>query len=311
VDAAELRAAKEQLTAQYGPWSSNNYRLHDDIYTMAPRAFDLVERRVRRTLQIVSDHTFKPLDQLRILDLGSFEGGFAIEFAMHGAQVVAVEARESHVAKMRFAKDVLRLANLEVVHDDARNLSRTTLGTFDVVLCLGLLYHLPADDLVPFMTSVASVCNRLTVVETQVSLYARQELRAGRASYHGQRFPEEPVYPGAAVESYDAFWLTKSSLLNLLSDVGFTSVSESLTPVVASLTEFIDHVTLVGVKGEQTVFKSMPELNDVPPQAWPERGRRRAWPTQSRRYGLAERLAARRGNSVFNVFRGKREHVPD
>jgi hypothetical protein len=310
VDVSELVAAKERLIAEHGAWSAHNYQLVDDIYTFAPGMFDSAERRIRRTLQVVSDNATKPLDQLRILDLGSYEGGFAIEFALHGADVVATEVRDAHVAKLRFAKDALGLTNLEVVHDDVRNLDAAALGTFDVVLCLGLLYHLRSVDLVPFMTAMSSVCGRLMIVETQISLYDRETVPGAQRNYYGQRVREEAQYPGAAADSNDAFWLTKASLLNLLSDVGFTSVSDSLNPLVASMAEFIDHVTLIAVKGEAAVVRSMPEMNRVPAQAWPERLRRRGWPTQSRRYALAERLAARRGESVFNFFGGKREQAP-
>jgi hypothetical protein len=38
------------------------------------------------------------------------------------------------------------LPNVEFVTDDVRNFSRERYGAFDVVICSGILYHLPGKD---------------------------------------------------------------------------------------------------------------------------------------------------------------------
>jgi hypothetical protein len=38
------------------------------------------------------------------------------------------------------------LPNVEFVTDDVRNFSRKRYGAFDVVICSGILYHLPGKD---------------------------------------------------------------------------------------------------------------------------------------------------------------------
>ena len=86
------------------------------------------------------------MEGLRILDLGCGEGIYSIELARHKAQVVAMDGRETHLEKVRFIKRALSLDSLEVVQDDVRNLSLAKYGKFDVVLCLGILYHLKAPD---------------------------------------------------------------------------------------------------------------------------------------------------------------------
>jgi hypothetical protein len=63
------------------------------------------ESRLRRVLQLVTDLAQAPIAQLRILDLGAFEGLFAVELARWGATVTAVEGREASLEKMRLAKD--------------------------------------------------------------------------------------------------------------------------------------------------------------------------------------------------------------
>jgi 2-polyprenyl-3-methyl-5-hydroxy-6-metoxy-1,4-benzoquinol methylase len=103
--------------------------LKDDTYTFDqsdPKFEDrLISHGVhlQRIIQVVSDITNQPLDTLRVLDLGCLEGLYGIEFAQHGAEVIAIEGREANIEKARFAKDILGLYNITFVQDDVRNLS--------------------------------------------------------------------------------------------------------------------------------------------------------------------------------------------
>src|SRR3989442_14143808 len=97
-----------------------------------------------------SDITNKPLDSLRVLDLACLEGLYGKEFARHGAAVFGKEGRKANIEKARFAKDALALENIRFVQDNVRNLSVQKYGYFDVVLCLGILYHLHVPDVFHF-----------------------------------------------------------------------------------------------------------------------------------------------------------------
>jgi 2-polyprenyl-3-methyl-5-hydroxy-6-metoxy-1,4-benzoquinol methylase len=65
----------------------------------------------------------KPISQARVLDLACLEGHYAIEFALHGAEVTAIEIREANIAKARYAKEQMGLGRLRLVQDDVRNVS--------------------------------------------------------------------------------------------------------------------------------------------------------------------------------------------
>ena len=117
-------------------------KLPGDIYT--PEA--AVDYRLRRILQIAADYAKKPLAQCRVLDLACLEGHYAIEFALQGATVVGIEGRAASVAKCDFVKRELELERADFYQDDVRNLSVAKYGRFDIVICSGLLYHLPATD---------------------------------------------------------------------------------------------------------------------------------------------------------------------
>src|SRR6185295_17920208 len=62
--------------------------------------------------------------QLRLADLGSLEGGGAVEFARMGFQVLGIEVRELNIAACNYVKSKTDLPNLEFVHDNVWNIAR-------------------------------------------------------------------------------------------------------------------------------------------------------------------------------------------
>jgi len=292
-----LEDRKAAVIARHGPWIGFNIRLGDDVYTIAPGAAGVADSRVARVLRAARDAARRPLDELRVLDLGCHEGGFAVAFAREGAEVLAVDARESHVAKTRFAAETLALNRLTVELADVRSLDAGRVGRFDVVLCLGVLYHLDAPACFELMQAVHDLCadSGLTVVETQIALSRpRTETWRGRR-YRGRTCPEDTRELGASYENPESFWMTRSSLINLTADVGFSTVVELLFPLIGGVDNFRDHVTLLAHRSTGT-----PATDDG---RWPEsRGLPIAHPTQGLRYRLVQRLLAVRGRGMEAVF---------
>jgi 2-polyprenyl-3-methyl-5-hydroxy-6-metoxy-1,4-benzoquinol methylase len=142
--ADEIRKKKVAIESEHGPWTAYNIDLGDGTQTAPQLACPHL--RLRRIVQTVSDFAGKPWSELRILDLASLEGIFALECASHGAQVVAIEGREANNVRAKFAAEALGLSNVEFVTDDVRNLSEGKFGRFDVILCSGILYHLLPSD---------------------------------------------------------------------------------------------------------------------------------------------------------------------
>src|SRR5262249_36516038 len=119
---------------------------------------------------IVSDLSVKQLSQSRILDLGCLDGIFSIEFAKKGANTLGVEIREANIKKAIFCKEALGLRNLEFCQDDVRNVSIESYGSFDAIVCSGILYHLEANDAINLINSMYHMVNRLVVIDTHVAL---------------------------------------------------------------------------------------------------------------------------------------------
>jgi tRNA (mo5U34)-methyltransferase len=100
---------------------------------------------------------------LRVLDIGTKDGFFAFEMERRGADVLAVDydARDAN----GFAV-VSRLLGSRVpfLHANLYNLDPKEIGTFDIVLFLGVIYHLP--DPLGALRIVRRLCRRRMYLET-------------------------------------------------------------------------------------------------------------------------------------------------
>jgi ubiquinone/menaquinone biosynthesis C-methylase UbiE len=220
----------------------------------------------RRIVRSVCDLARRPLTGLRVLDLACAHGAYAIEMAKLGAQVLGIEGQESWLKVANEAKKSASLSNVDFVQDDVRNLCREKYGEFDIVLCLGILYHLDAPDVFDFLQKICAVCREFTIVETHFaetpSLY--QEWKGKRYwgtsahEHHAGTAPAEKLKDlGASLDNEKSFWITQASLYNILRHVGFTSVYDCRIPMaymyVGEKKEFKmwgNRVTLAAMKGQ-------------------------------------------------------------
>ena len=275
-DGNRINQLKAEVVERYGDWTAHNIHLGGDLYTMGKyvRGDEILARRV---LQVASDLTSQPLNSLRVLDLACLEGLYAIEFARQGAEVVGVEIREANLEKARFVKETLGLERLTFAQDDVRNLSNEAYGDFDVVLCLGILYHLDSPDVFDFVHRMAEVCRRCLIIDTHISTTNQTSIEYAGRRYAGKYFiehapeataEEKLKMVWASIDNNKSFWLTRASLDNLLADAGFTSVYEVHNPTVQK--KFADRLTLVAIKGESQTVVSSPLLGESAPSKWSE-----------------------------------------
>jgi tRNA (mo5U34)-methyltransferase len=99
----------------------------------------------------------------RVLDIGAWDGWFSFECERRGAEVVAVDC----VALNTFieAKDLLG-SRVEYLTLDVDELSVARLGTFDIVLFFGVLYHLRHPLL--GLEKVVELCTDTALIESFV-----------------------------------------------------------------------------------------------------------------------------------------------
>ena len=293
----QIEKQKQEIIDRFGPWTAHCIHLANGVYTFDHPEMDA---RLRRMVQICSDIVQKPLENIRILDLACLEGHFGIEFALQGCEVLALEGRESNLAKARFVKEVLGLDNLELACEDVRNLNEAHHGHFDVVLCLGILYHLDTPDVMNFMEKISQVCTRAVIIDTHISLCGEQSYTWRETAYWGTYCQEHdidatPEQKAASVwyslDNSRAFKFTRASLCNLLRHVGFTSVYECLNPyeyanprwpLPAEDNRHVimkDRITLVAIKGRNASLLSSPVTETSPeidrpekPEYWEDSG---------------------------------------
>jgi SAM-dependent methyltransferase len=224
--------------------------------------------KVRRVMQLTRDLGGRPFETLRILDLGCGEGVYAIEAALRGAEVLALDARTQRMALGAACAARHGLRGVRFVQEDARRVTRATHGTFDVVYLLGLLYHLDVPDLFSVLEHVSDVCTRMLVVDTLISPEGEEATAWRDRTYHGRRHREhedgdsDERRRGRVLRSIDNTWsfrLTQRSLAGLLHDVGFTSVLECHAPLEPG--KAADRITVVALKGTPVLLSTYPWIN--------------------------------------------------
>jgi SAM-dependent methyltransferase len=234
----------------------------------APQVGEANAVKVRRVMQITRDLAGRPFGELRILDLGCGEGVYAIEAGLRGATVLALDAR---TARLDLGAACAARHGLDTVtfrQEDVRRVSRRTHGDFDVVYCLGLLYHLDAPDVFLVLERLFGLCCGLLVVDTLISVEGGDPVGHRDRVYDGQRFREHgdedtpEMRRERVLRSIDntfAFHFTKASLVRVLHDVGFTTVFECHAPPEPLKAE--DRITMVALKGEPVAISTYPWVN--------------------------------------------------
>jgi tRNA (mo5U34)-methyltransferase len=166
-------------------------------------------------------HLPERLDGKSVLDVGAWDGFFSFEAERRGAaRTVAMDPacwgepawgergwgtrRGFDLARQALGSGVEPLD----VSIPIPAVSPETTGTFDVVLFLGVLYHLPGPW--PYLAAVAGVTRERLIIETHVDLL------------HVRR-PAAAYYPGDAVDSDQSnFWGPNVAMLvTQLRSLGF------------------------------------------------------------------------------------------
>lgn len=183
----------------------------------------------------------------RVVDLGCLEGGYAVEFARAGYDVLGVEARTDSFARCNYVRRKLGLENLAFVQDDVRNVD--AYGAFDIVFCAGLLYHM--DYPIAFLRQLGDITSRLLLLQTHYAenvLNPHYQLSAitEHEGVLGRWLIEAPEGEWSSVEDMEAslwaswrnaasFWPLKRHLLKAVQDAGF--------PVVCEQFDTLDDIT--------------------------------------------------------------------
>jgi tRNA (mo5U34)-methyltransferase len=157
------------------------------------------------------------LEGRTVLDIGAWDGFFSFECERRGAARVVAADYYSWRGGGWGTKDGFQLARealhsrVEDVEIDVMDLSPERVGTFDVVLFLGVLYHLRHPLL--GLERVASVTRGLLIIETVVDLV-------------GFHRPALAFYPERELNNDPTNWWAPNvpAMHGMLRTVGFTTI---------------------------------------------------------------------------------------
>lgn len=139
--------------------------LHPELPSVHSTRLELIEEPIRATLATAPRAT--------AIDLACSEGWFAHRMLEWGAsRVVGIDLREENARRARVVRNHrgVEPARLEIRQADIYALDVAELGTFDVVLLLGLIYHV--EDPVGALRRARALTRSLCVVESQLTRQA-------------------------------------------------------------------------------------------------------------------------------------------
>jgi len=224
--------------------------------------------KVRRIMQLTSDFARRPFAALRILDLGCGEGVYAIEAGLRGAQVLALDARTERMAEGAACAERHGLRTVRFTQQDVRSVTAESVGRFDVVYLLGLLYHLDSPDVFAVLDNLRGLCGEMLVIDTLISLTAETRVEWAGRTYQGSRWREHGDDDTdqqrrsrilASIDNTFSFRLTRESLVRALRDAGFTSVCECHIP--AEPDKSVDRITIIALTGSPVLLSTYPWVN--------------------------------------------------
>lgn len=174
---------------------------------------------------------------LRVVDLGCLEGGYAAGFARLGMISKGIEVRQSNLDNCEIVRQGLALPNLSFVKDDVLNLEKY--GSFDVVFCSGLLYHL--DNPKAFIEVMARCAAKMIILHThyathEPSIHANLSEVETNEGMQGRWFGEHEEnddegrekHKWASWGNHRSFWNMKGGLFDMLRANGFSLVYEQM-----------------------------------------------------------------------------------
>jgi SAM-dependent methyltransferase len=209
----------------------------------------------------------------RVLDVACNDAWYAFQYARAGAEAVGIDGRAEPIARGTLIKDHFALDNLQLLVGDIED--RTLdLGTFDVTLFYGILYHLA--DPITVLRRLGDITGRVISVQTFIhALDPEPTLRLVRepVAYEGNGLTDLVTAP------------TQAAVADMLAFAGFDRIYRIMPADYRLAARHNSNPAeqwafFLGVKGDQRL--SGPGIHEITRMSPP-----------LNQFGLAARLAAR------------------
>lgn len=170
-------------------------------------------------------------NEVDCLDIACNEGFYSIEIARRGAKrVLGFDARQVNIEKANFIKNYFGYNNVEFFKADIETLGTKKHGKFEIVLLLGLLYHVENPMLV--LRKARELTSARCIIDTQITRFnSKIEMGFGCTGFDRETLDsigiiEESNYKDDITASVTglSFIPNKSALLTMLRHAGFSDV---------------------------------------------------------------------------------------
>ncbi|MGB6994679.1 MAG: class I SAM-dependent methyltransferase, partial [Thermoanaerobaculia bacterium] len=128
------------------------------------------EQRKRYFFDPLVAHLGGSLEGKRVLDLGCNAGYWSLLALQHGCdQLVAIDGRQMHIDQARLVFEVNEIdpGRYQLTQGNIFDIDLRQLGSFDIVFCLGLMYHVSKP--VTLIEKIARVNSDLLIIDTSLA----------------------------------------------------------------------------------------------------------------------------------------------
>lgn len=219
-----------------GEWVSSALEMRTHAHRPARLAYH--RRSFGEDFRIKYVASFLDVRGWRTLELGPCEGYWSVLLEKMGVREnVAVELRPKNFAKCQRIKELHRLDRTLFVRQNIEDLYHGReppgySGTFDLVFCVGLLYHLPepARALRWFRAQAPRLFLGTLYVEPAEArrylpeVFRPAEYRDGGATYRGMKYREGGADDPVSGASPTSFWPYEADLLAMVREAGYPRV---------------------------------------------------------------------------------------
>jgi SAM-dependent methyltransferase len=169
----------------------------------------------------------------RVLDLGCNAGYWSLRAVQSGCDfVLGIDGRQMHVDQANLVFDVKEIdrSRYEFVKGDVYATDLSANGPFEIVLCLGLLYHV--SDPAALIEKIGELTTDLLVIDTSLSLIPGQFLELRH---------EGAEHPLAAVREQFAMLPSRQAVIALAQAAGYSVAT--LRPAFSSYEAAADYAS--------------------------------------------------------------------
>jgi hypothetical protein len=227
-----------------GPWFSHVLQMANRYYRPNVLHYHRGEIEDERLKYIAY---FLDVRDQRVLEIGPFERYHSVVLEKMGVREnISIESRLENLRKCERIKEKYQLTRTQFLQCDLERLYRgedipSFSGEFDLIFCLGVLYHLPDPGSgLKWMRSQSRTLFLGTHYATRRKRLKNITYSYEKKTYRGQILVEGGIADPVSGMSSTSIWLYEDDLLRILQDVGYSRVSV----LGKDIQNHSDHITL-------------------------------------------------------------------